>query len=66
MYIVGNKDIYDIKQQDNNEYYTLTNKETGEVMTNFLLYTQGEEQYKIKYLLLVMKHLTIIEKMHLS
>lgn len=26
MYIVGNKDIYDIKQQDNNKYYTLTNK----------------------------------------
>ena len=42
MYIVGNK-IYDIKQQDDNKYYTLTNKETGEVMTNFLLYTQGEE-----------------------
>lgn len=66
MYIVGNKDIYDIKQQDDNKYYTLTNKETGEVMTNFLLYTQGEEHYKIKYLLLVMEHLMIIEKMHLS
>ena len=26
MYIVGNKDIYNIKQQDNNKYYTLTNK----------------------------------------
>ena len=48
MYIVGNKDIYNIKQQDNNKYYTLTNKETGEVMTNFLLYTQGEETLQNK------------------
>ena len=47
MYIVGNK-IYDIKQQDDNKYYTLTNKETGEVMTNFLLYTQGEETLQNK------------------
>ena len=43
MYIVGNKDIYNIKQQDNNKYNTLTNKKIGEVMTNFLLYTPGEE-----------------------
>lgn len=40
--------IYDIKQQDNNKYYTLTNKETGEVMTNFLLYTSGEETLQNK------------------
>lgn len=48
MYIVGNKNIYDIKQQDNNNYYTLTNKETGEVMTNFLLYIPGEETIQNK------------------
>ena len=43
-----NKPTYDIKQQYNNKYYTLTNKETGEVMTNFLLYTQGEETIQNK------------------
>lgn len=48
MYIVGNKDIYNIKQQDNNKYYTLTNKKIGEVMTNFLLYTPGEETLQNK------------------
>lgn len=48
MYIVGNKDIYDIKQQDNSNYYTLTNKKTGEVMTNFLLYTLGEKTLQNK------------------
>lgn len=48
--IIGtyNKPTYDIKQQDDNKYYTLTNKETGEVMTNFLLYTQGEETIQNK------------------
>ena len=40
--------IYDIKQQDNNKYYTLTNKKTGEVITNFLLYTPGEETLQNK------------------
>lgn len=66
MYIVGNKDIYNIKQQDNNKYYTLTNKKIGEVMTNFLLYTPGEETLQNKIFVIGNGTSNDNRKMHLS
>lgn len=47
IYIVGNEDIYTIVEQENGKY-TLTNRDTEEVMTDFSLHTSGDKTIQNK------------------